>query len=1243
MDGLRINSGASAEPSDCEVGEIILFNRILTENGSYDERRMVERYLDAKWNKSLQLPNNFPLDTVSPRLRAFQPTDFRDCYCWIDAAQDTTALGTNVTTLPDWSGSNAPSSAPFGGSITLQANGLNGLPVYNFGNSRTLTSPGFVWNASFTQFAVVRCAQQGQWMTTNLVPANNTYYNYVLSGNFALYFDTIMQVNDGAMPPNISNRSVFEYAAGGKTSWVIFCIGHRSGDSNLTNYTVNGTVLSSTSQTASSITNVGKLVLNGNATAAGDTTTSVAEFIHYNRSISQAERQQVEGYLAQKWNIALPTTTGFLPTSIGGCSTWLDAADSSTTTNIATGIWVDKSGRAGNTSSNAGGGAFSISNIFGIPAVSFPTTAGSAALLIGDNPTLTTSTGLSFFMVLNSTSNAGSTRFLSANGASLQFYVTSGANPTSWGLYTPAGSFPSPTVTVSNNIPFVYSATIKTDLVRQFSNGIQTDTMSSASSLTISNLTIGNYSTPSSSYAFIGSIGEIIIYNNVVTDVQRKQVELYLTEKWKITAHPFKTIRPDVTDSFTPASLSRCQLWLDGLDPPGNGILLGAGSIVSTWIDKSGNANHGTANGSPTYVSNGGINFNASSYFSNTAFKMTFANRSMFFVMQETTRTNAAILSFIPTPSNQHDYGVPSGFTYNTDGGFQAFGYWYGGPLGYQYRMGNATLLPRGIYNDNMNTVVGSGFVNGSNAANKTAIYSATTCSGYVIAGRWYQDQGVPAGGKLDGVIYEIIAYDRGLTNSERQQVEGYLAWKWNLNSSLPTSHPFFKVSPGPELRSIMLNPYELYLWLDASDLSTLYQGTSVATPVTASGQNVGLWLDKSGNQRNYTGVTTYPTYSTKSQVPEIEFNANGKHMTTTLLPAGNRGLDIFVVTQPLTSTATFRSLFAGSAVDVPILISSGSYALGAYYSSDASFRQYGSITIGGVYRVIIHVSISSGGIQSASANTIAEAYDGNLVMSAASGTNGNASFFQLGGNGAGQPWGNVSEILIFKRNLANQEKIEVFNYLNSKWFTRVTLSNAVDYLPLSSNATNLGTTPQTVTTLGTVTYSNIGGKSGAFFNNNIANYIKLNFTNPEQLSLCFWLYPLLDGTTTLTSALSLTTDALVSSNMALVVDVTNTSTVTVYSAIPNQWTSVNGGTATNAWTHYTITINSKTYVMELYVNGANRVSVTGSGVLKVTDRIVLGRIGSSTRPYWGYIRQFAVFNTILTPYEVQDIFNASA
>jgi hypothetical protein len=1066
--------------------EIIFYDRVLTAT----ERLYVENYLKRKWT-ILALPNSHLFNLVKPYTRLFQPTDLRDCYYWIDAAQDTTTLGSTVSTLPDWSGSNAPSSGPFGGSITLQANGLNGLPVYNFGTSRSLTSPGFVWNASFTQFAVVQCAT-GTWLAANLVPANNQYYNYSYAGNDAVYYDTVIQVFDGAMTPISANRSVFEYAAGGKTSWVIFCLGHRPGDSNLTNYTVNGTVLSSTTQTASSITNVGKLVLNGNGANSADTS-KVAEFIHYNRSLSQAERQQVEGYLAQKWNIALPTTTGFSPTSIAGCSTWLDAADSSTTTSIASGIWTDKSGRGGNTTSNTGGGAFSVSNIFGIPAVAFPTTAGSAALRIPNNASLTTSTGLSFFMVLNSTSNPGSTRFAAANGDSLQFYVTSGANPTSWGLYTPALSFSSPTVTVSNNIPFVYSATIKTDLVQQWSNGFQTDRMSSASSLTISNLTIGNLTTPSSSYAFVGSIGEIIIYSNVVTDTQRKQIELYLTEKWKISSHPYRTIRPALPALFTPTSLSRCQLWLDGMDPAGTGVFPSTGSTISTWVDKSGNRHNGTAVGSPTYISNGGINFTGGPYFLNQTLKMTFANRSIFIVMQETTRTNAAILTLIPTPSNQHDYFVPSGFTYNSDGGFQPFGYWYGGPYGYQYRMGNPTLLPKAIYNDNINTVVGSGFVNGSNAANKTAIYSATTCSGYIVSARWYQDEGVPAGGRLNGAIHEIIAYDRGLTNSERQQVEGYLAWKWNLNTSLPTNHPFYKVSPSPGIRSNMLTMDELYLWLDASDLSTLYQGTTTATPVTATGQNVGLWLDKSGKQINYTRAGSIsPTYSTKSQVPEIEFNVDGKNMTSESSRNFLSG-DIFVVSQPLSSTTNRRALFTGfNSGDSFMIINSNSTNFGSFSAFEGSFRQYGTLTLDGSRRVITHCSISSAELMSASITPLGEAYDGNLVMSTSpSNTGPDQKLFRIGGRTLNTwAWGNISEILVFQKNLANQEKIEVFNYLNSKWLTRVTLKNAVDYLPLASNATNLGTTPQTVTTVGNVTYTTVDGKTAAYFDNSFGMYL---------------------------------------------------------------------------------------------------------------------------------------------------------
>jgi len=1219
--------------------EIIFYDRVLTTT----ERLYVENYLKRKWT-ILALPNSHLFNLVKPYTRFFQPTDLRDCYCWVDAAQDRTTLGTTISTLPDLSG-NAPSIAPIGGSITLQANGLNGLPVYNFGTSRAMSEPTFTWNSSFTQFVVVQ-GSLGYWIAANLVPANNTYYNYSYAGNWALYYDAVMQVSDSVIP-NAVNRSVFEYASGGKTSWVIFCIGHRSGDSNLTNYTVNGTVLSSTTNVASSVTNVGKLMLNGNGANSFDTS-KVAEFIHYNRSLSQAERQQVEGYLAQKWNIALPTTTGFSPTSITGCSTWLDAADSTTTTSLSSGIWTDKSGRGGNTTSNAGGGAFSISNIFGIPAVSFPTTAGTAALLIPNNASLTTSTGLSVFMVINSTANNGSTRFLTANSGSLQTYVTSGANPTTIGLYTPAASFASPTVTVSNSIPFVYSATIKTDLVRQWSNGIQGDTMSSASSLTITNIYIGNYSTPSNTYAFTGSIGEIIIYSNVVTDVQRKQIELYLTEKWKITSHPFKTISPSLSSLFTPTTLSRCQLWLDGMDPAGTGVFPSAGSTVSSWIDKSGNRNNGTAVGTPTYVSNGGINFTGGTsgpYFLNQNFKMTFANRSIFIVMQETTRTNAASFTLIPTPSNQHDYAVQSGFTYNCDGGFQAFGFWYGGPFGYTYKMGNTTLLPRGIYNDNMNTVVGSGFVNGSNAANKTAIYSATTCSGYAVSARWY-NTGIPTDGRLNGVIYEIIAYDRGLTNSERQQVEGYLAWKWNLNTSLPTNHPFYKVSPSPGIRSNMLTMDELYLWLDASDLSTLYQGTTTSTPVTGHGQNVRLWLDKSGNQRHYNNVSTslsFPLYSTKSQVPEIEFNANGKVLVSTNSPDLARGIDVFVVTQPLSSNG-YRVLFSsGNISEYHTQLPSSSSALSTYFGSTT--QQYGTLTLDETRRVIIHLSNSTAGIQSASITPLGEAYDGNLVMSAAAGTNTSTTRFAvIGGGWAGSwglPWGSISEILMFRKNLANQEKIEVFNYLNSKWFTRVTLKNAVDYLPLASNATNLGTTPQTVTTVGNVTYVTVGGYPCAYFDNFFGMYLWFPFTFLEKFTICFWLRPFTVPSTNWT-AISITSTALNSPVLQIDLSSNNVNLI-AYAAIPNAWNSVTGSSAVSTWTHYAVTINNVTFVEQLYVNGSLVGSSTGTGAMPSRDRMVLGRSGDGSRAYQGYIRQFALFNTILTPYEVRDIYLATS
>jgi hypothetical protein len=52
-------------------------------------------------------------------------------------------------------------------------------------------------------------------------------------------------------------------------------------------------------------------------------------------------------------------------------------------------------------------------------------------------------------------------------------------------------------------------------------------------------------------------------------------------------------------------------------------------------------------------------------------------------------------------------------------------------------------------------------------------------------------------GNYWNGNICEIIVYSSDLTSRERQQVEGYLAWKWGIQSSLPSTHTYYKFPPG--------------------------------------------------------------------------------------------------------------------------------------------------------------------------------------------------------------------------------------------------------------------------------------------------------------------------------------------------------------------------------------------------------------------------------------------------------------
>ena len=70
-----------------------------------------------------------------------------------------------------------------------------------------------------------------------------------------------------------------------------------------------------------------------------------------------------------------------------------------------------------------------------------------------------------------------------------------------------------------------------------------------------------------------------------------------------------------------------------------------------------------------------------------------------------------------------------------------------------------------------------------------SATYSsgAVTCLGQDLTNSGYY---------YIGYAMEYIFYNSVLSTSQRQQVEGYLAWKWGLQSNLPSTHAYAKFSP---------------------------------------------------------------------------------------------------------------------------------------------------------------------------------------------------------------------------------------------------------------------------------------------------------------------------------------------------------------------------------------------------------------------------------------------------------------
>ena len=487
---------------------------------------------------------------------AFSPTSISNCALWLDGSKESGTDGSTLTTITDRT--NSGNSLTASGTISIASSYLGGLTVYNFGSSRAYAN-NFPWQTSFTQIVLVKCSL-GNWLSC--LWGSSTYQAYVFSGNWNLEFITsTFGPNDSVIS---QGTSVFTSTAGGTTAWTIFSLGYQSGATTASNYSLNGTVRTSQTGTASSVTlpTNAQLWLNGNGNGSFDTS-YVAELIHYNTVLTDLQRQQVEGYLAQKWGLTSSLSTGhpgltsriyrsdylvpnkvkpvpyytkFSPRQIAGCALWLDAADSSTMT-ISTGSvsqWNDKSGNGYSFANNATLTPWNYGSSY-YPTITYGglnnqniVTFNNQSLGCVDVFPSGNAQSFSIFLVGTSFMGRGEDGYGGGWSVSIPDYLGS--------IVLVANGAAGYTMTNGSGLlNYLELAQAGTSVIKTYNSGSLIQTQSVAN-YTLRTSSIGLEIGRRSGYYKNGYIAEILIYTRVLSTTERQQVDSYLAQKWGLTA-----------------------------------------------------------------------------------------------------------------------------------------------------------------------------------------------------------------------------------------------------------------------------------------------------------------------------------------------------------------------------------------------------------------------------------------------------------------------------------------------------------------------------------------------------------------------------------------------------------------------------------------------------------------------------------------------------------------------------------
>jgi hypothetical protein len=749
---------------------------------------------------------------VSKNIWDFDPRSVGGCQLWFDAA-DSLTVTLNGSTVSSWKDKSingyTVDQSTSGNQPTYATNLLNGLPGIQFSASRYLYQLGsnmtnFTSSTSTTVFIV---AKNGSSLPSSGFNIINTLW---LKGTATQRYHFSFASS--------STNGVTLYANAalvGTTTAVTFgsnaIIGFTASPSG-TSINVNGTLTTYNGTTLPSANNTTYFMF-GDDRGNFSSDVNVYEFIGFNTELTTSQRQQVEGYLAYKWGLqsSLISTHSFYsikphlrifqPSDFSDLSVWFDASDTSTITGTSTvTAWRDKSSNSWNATTLIGT-APTNTTVNGLNAVSF---SGASTLTVSNVAFSSVQSRAVFVVYRVPTSTPNyiswfSTQWSGGNnqgGHNNLVYPSGGGGPF---LQSYAAGGLSYTFLGTSSAPSTIGTTAQCAMINSaFSTTSNVVTLNGTSYTLDNGMIAAGYSTSTVTY-YIGNaypqpyiLCEYIMYQREFTQSERQIVEGYLANKWGIrstlpSTHPFKTFPASASlPFFLPTNLPGCQLWLDGAD---SSTITLSGSNVTQWRDKSASSNHFTpTSGTPTSILDNGrkvVNFTSGTIMT-SANKIVFTTSSAFFIVSRLNSINSSnagmLLSFTDIGGGDKSirFFGPNGILAGTasmagDGNDLANNNYYVNGT-FNPSFGSSTYL-------NVYSIIGT--VAPSSGGTSFLTFSSSFMSRFFI-----------------GNIAEFLYYPTGLTTAQRQQVEGYLAYKWDIKSSLPTTHPYYNFSPSFNLFS---------------------------------------------------------------------------------------------------------------------------------------------------------------------------------------------------------------------------------------------------------------------------------------------------------------------------------------------------------------------------------------------------------------------------------------------------------